>query len=114
MTNNSAQGNCSSFDWQQGPEKDTIAVHLEKAGYHTAYFGKYLNLYGENCCGGLQHVPPGWSTWSGLQGNSRYYNYSLSINGKEEKHADNYADDYLPDLITNRSIQLIQQVHLAS
>lgn len=34
-------------------------------------------------------------------GNSQYYNYSLSVNGKEEKHGDTYGDDYLTDLIVS-------------
>lgn len=34
-------------------------------------------------------------------GNSQYYNYSLSVNGKEEKHGDTYAADYLTDLIVS-------------
>lgn len=34
-------------------------------------------------------------------GNSQYYNYTLSVNGKEEKHGDSYEDDYLTDLIVS-------------
>lgn len=34
-------------------------------------------------------------------GNSQYYNYSLSVNGKEEKHGDSYEADYLTDLIVS-------------
>ena len=29
----------------------------------------------------------------------RYYNYTLSINGKKEEHGDNYTTDYLTDVI---------------
>jgi hypothetical protein len=35
-------------------------------------------------------VPPGWDWWAGLVGNSRYYNYTLSINGKPKKHGSIY------------------------
>lgn len=35
-------------------------------------------------------------------GNSKYYNYTLSVNGKEEKHADNYEKDYLTDLVVRQ------------
>lgn len=35
-------------------------------------------------------------------GNSQYYNYSLSVNGEEEKHGDSYEADYLTDLIVSR------------
>ena len=34
-------------------------------------------------------------------GNSVYYNYTLSVNGKAEKHGDNYTADYLTDLIVS-------------
>lgn len=34
-------------------------------------------------------------------GNSQYYNYTLSVNGKEEKHGDRYEADYLTDLIVS-------------
>ena len=30
-----------------------------------------------------------------------YYNYTLSVNGREEKHSDNYEKDYLTDLIVS-------------
>lgn len=34
-------------------------------------------------------------------GNSQYYNYTLSVNGKAEVHKDNYEKDYLTDLIVS-------------
>lgn len=49
--------------------------------------------------GGTKHVPPGWDEWNGLKGNSVYYNYTLSVNGKKEVHRDNYPKDYLTDVI---------------
>lgn len=77
--------------------------------------------------GGVKHVPPGWEQWHALVGppthkrqhlhvplrlqvfalrsqvgNSQYYNYSLSVNGEEEKHGDSYEADYLTDLIVSR------------
>jgi len=37
---------------------------------------------------------------SGLQvGNSVYYNYTLSVNGKAEDHGSDYEKDYLTKLI---------------
>jgi N-acetylglucosamine-6-sulfatase len=108
MTDNSIAGNCSSPQWQAGAEKDSFATYLQDNGYYTAYMGKYLNQYGDNAAGGLAHVPPGWNTWIGLKGNSVYYNYTLSVDGVAEPHGADYATDYLPDLLTNRSIALIK------
>lgn len=43
-------------------------------------------------------MPAGWDQWAGLIGNSKYYNYSLSINGtKKEYGAD--PTEYLTDVI---------------
>ena len=50
------------------------------------YAGKYLNTYGESEGGGVQHVPPGWDWWLGQVGNARYYNYTLSVNGKAKRY----------------------------
>ncbi|XP_030827906.1 N-acetylglucosamine-6-sulfatase isoform X4 [Strongylocentrotus purpuratus] len=112
--NNSIQGNCSSVAWQQGPEKKTFATYLNKAGYRTFFAGKYLNQYGQKEVGGLAHIPPGWDDWIALKLNSVYYNYSLSVNGKEEVHGDDYHKDYLTDLINNRSMEFLQKQSVSS
>ena len=74
----------------------------------TAYYGKYLNRYSGD------HVPAGWSRWAGLVRNSRYYNYTLNIDGKLEHHGDRYETDYLPDLITNKTLALIREMEDSS
>lgn len=38
-----------------------------------------------------------------MVGNSKYYNYTLSINGKKEHHGDNYEQDYLTDVILKKA-----------
>uniref|UniRef100_A0A3Q1ID76 N-acetylglucosamine-6-sulfatase n=1 Tax=Anabas testudineus TaxID=64144 RepID=A0A3Q1ID76_ANATE len=85
VRNNSLPGNCSSPLWQKGPEANAFPVYLNKHKYQTFFAGKYLNQVG----------------------NSQYYNYTLSANGKEEKHGDSYETDYLTDLITNRSLRFL-------
>jgi N-acetylglucosamine-6-sulfatase len=109
MTNNSVEGNCSGPAWNAGPEKRTLGLRMQKSGYTTFYGGKYLNRYGEPLSGGVEHVPPGWDEWLGLVGNSVYYNYTLSHNGVAERHGDDYANDYLTDVLANRSNAWIAQ-----
>ncbi|KPP64777.1 N-acetylglucosamine-6-sulfatase-like, partial [Scleropages formosus] len=109
VRNNSLSGNCSSPAWQRGPEASAFPVYLNKQLYQTFYAGKYLNQYGTKGSGGVSRVPPGWDQWHALVGNSQYYNYTLSVNGKEEKHGDSYDKDYLTDLIVNRSIQFLDE-----
>ena len=75
------------------------------------YAGKYLNQYGEGAGGGVQHVPPGWDWWLGLVGNSRYYNYTLSVNGKAKRHGDNYVQDYLTDVIRRHAVSFLDSVY---
>ncbi|KAG8010450.1 N-acetylglucosamine-6-sulfatase [Nibea albiflora] len=85
VRNNSLSGNCSSLLWQKGPESEAFPTYLLKQKYQTFFAGKYLNQVG----------------------NSQYYNYTLSVNGKEEKHGDSYEKDYLTDLIANRSLNFL-------
>lgn len=104
--NNSISGGCYSHEWQNGPEKYTFAVHLKnKKGYRTFYAGKYLNQYGLNVSDELKK-PPGWDHWYGLIGNSKYYNYSLSVNGTKEKHGFQ-PEDYLTDVIKQYAIDFL-------
>ncbi|KAM9306329.1 glucosamine (N-acetyl)-6-sulfatase (Sanfilippo disease IIID), b [Pholidichthys leucotaenia] len=107
VRNNSLAGNCSSTLWQKGAEAEAFPVYLNKQKYQTFFAGKYLNQYGNKEAGGAAHVPSGWDQWHALMGNSQYYNYTLSVNGKEEKHNDSYEEDYLTDLILNRSLRFL-------
>ena len=107
--NNSLEGDCSSLAWQSGPEKKAYATYAKKAGYQTAYFGKYLNAYAHPTAGGAAHVPPGWDQWMGLVGNSKYYNYNVSLNGENVRHGHDYAEDYFTDLIANASADFIRK-----
>jgi arylsulfatase A-like enzyme len=56
---------------------NTLAVWLQRSGYHTALVGKYLNGYGER---DPREVPPGWSDWHGSVDPSSYQYYATTIN----------------------------------
>lgn len=107
--NNSLSGNCSSPAWQQTHEKDALAVHMQRAGYRSLYAGKYLNEYGSEAAGGVGHVPPGWTEWFGLVGNSRYYNYTVSDNGVGVRHGDVYEEDYFTDVLRRRAVRFVKE-----
>ena len=49
----------------------------------------------------------GWDHWAGLIGNSRYYNYILNINGRLERHGNNYTQDYLTDVIGRLALNFL-------
>ncbi|KAF3826045.1 hypothetical protein GH733_006159 [Mirounga leonina] len=105
VVNNTLEGNCSSKSWQKIQEPNTFpAILRSMCGYQTFFAGKYLNEYGAPDAGGLEHVPLGWSYWYALEKNSKYYNYTLSINGKARKHGENYSVDYLTDVLANISL----------
>ncbi|XP_056434822.1 glucosamine (N-acetyl)-6-sulfatase (Sanfilippo disease IIID), b [Gadus chalcogrammus] len=109
VRNDSLAGNCSSPLWQKGPEALALPVYLSKRKYRTFFAGKYLEQYGTKEAGEFAHVPPGWDLWHALVGDTKYYNYSLSVNGKEEKHGDSYEKDYFTDLILNRSLEFLDK-----
>uniref|UniRef100_A0A4W4DSB9 N-acetylglucosamine-6-sulfatase n=1 Tax=Electrophorus electricus TaxID=8005 RepID=A0A4W4DSB9_ELEEL len=109
VINNTLEGNCSSQSWQKTQEPATFPALLQKYGYYQTFFaGKYLNEYGNKEAGGVDHVPSGWDYWFALEKNSKYYNYTLSVNGKAQRHGQNYSEDYLTDVLANISIEFLQ------
>ncbi|XP_071121002.1 N-acetylglucosamine-6-sulfatase-like isoform X1 [Mytilus edulis] len=107
--NNSIVGGCSSPEWQKTQEIDAFPVYMKNQSYTTFFAGKYLNQYGFTATGGVEHIPPGWDWWNGLVGNSRYYNYHLSVNGTKEAHGSDPNKDYLTDLINRRATEFLYQ-----
>ena len=80
------------------PEPDDIVYFpqlLQKAGYQTAFFGKWhMGDEGDQPRKGFHH-------WEGLRGQGEYYNPSLNINGKRTRFTDS---TYIADLITDHAL----------
>ena len=106
-------GNCTSPAWAANMEPRALAVHLQRVGYRSIYMGKYMN--DAHTHGSVPpkfehdpfaYIPPGWDEWYGLQGNSKYYNYSVSNNGMREDHG--YApEDYLTLRLEKRAHEFL-------
>uniref|UniRef100_A0A182TJB5 Sulfatase N-terminal domain-containing protein n=1 Tax=Anopheles melas TaxID=34690 RepID=A0A182TJB5_9DIPT len=93
--NNSRSGGCYGRVWRETIEPATLPVWLSQAGYDTFFAGKYLNEYFS------ASIPPGWSQWFGLHGNSRYYNFTVTENGKVATYTNAYFTDYLDTKTVN-------------
>jgi len=97
-----AKGTASGFD-----ASNTIAVHLQRQGYVTGFYGKYLNGYNKF----FPNVPPGWDEWGGLadgvkamfSAGSLYQDPVFSMNGKKVKIPGNSTD-----LLTDFSVDFIE------
>ncbi|XP_065835634.1 N-acetylglucosamine-6-sulfatase-like [Oscarella lobularis] len=106
--NNVGRG-CNAQSWRDMNEQKTIGAYMTKAGYRTGFFGKYLNNYALKPSGvNVSHVPPGWSKWFGLVGNSKFYHYSVSNDGVKETHGNDYKNDYFTDVVKREAIAFIQ------
>merc|ERR1712130_671206 len=109
MHNTKVVGNkCGGMEFRNNQEKLNVAHYAKTMGNYTNFYaGKYLNNYGSNHTGGVSYIPPGWDSWFGLVGNSKYYGYSLSNNGVLEKHGHDYYEDYFTDYIANKSVSFV-------
>lgn len=80
------------------PEPEDVTYFpqlLQKAGYQTAFFGKWhMGSQGDQPRKGFHH-------WEGLRGQGEYYNPSLNINGKRTKFSDS---TYIADLLTEHTV----------
>ncbi|HET6654266.1 MAG TPA: sulfatase [Nocardioides sp.] len=95
----------------------TLPVWLHGGGgYDTVFMGKYLNGYGrmplpDGSPSSLRYVPPGWTDWRAavdnaretgikhLQGGTyRFFDTTLSNNGKVEPHQGRYQTQLFSDI----------------
>lgn len=92
LTNGSGNGGFETA-YRLGIEQSTIGTWLQKAGYKTAYVGKYLNAYPDTAP--QTYVPPGWTEFDSAVGGNPYseYNYMLNENGRLVRYG-GHPDDY--------------------
>ncbi len=107
FTNGGKDGGFKVFHQRQN-EDSTFATALQKAGYHTAMMGKYLNGYEPDGTvdGQANYVPPGWNDWYVAGNGYPEYNYTLNANHQLEKHG-NAPSDYLTDVLAGKARDVI-------
>ena len=95
-----------------GDEKKSFAPALQRAGYRTAFMGKYLNQYrvGADMSDGRpgNYIPPGWTTWDAGSGAYRNYDYNLNENGNIV-HYGHQPQDFLTNVIARRGAGFIRR-----
>src|SRR5689334_17097129 len=81
----------------------SFAVALQRAGYRTALFGKYLNDYHPLQAG----IDPGWSDWLASSSGYRGYGYAQSDNG--HRVFDGYRPrDYVTNVLARHALRFIR------
>jgi N-acetylglucosamine-6-sulfatase len=76
-------------------DSTTIATQLHDAGYHTGFFGKYLDSYQHDALTG--YVPPGWDRWVAFV-HSQFFDYGLTVDGEVRRRGVD-LDDYSTDVL---------------
>jgi N-acetylglucosamine-6-sulfatase len=79
-------------------DAEALPVWLRRAGYNTAFLGKYLNGYqgqdpDDGTVGASYYIPPGWTDWKGSLGRQGAYDYwstTLNDNGWPRSLAGQY------------------------
>ena len=87
---NLPHGGFKGFD-----DSTTIATELQRAGYRTGLFGKYLDSYQHEALTG--YVPPGWDRWVAFV-HSQFFDYGLTVDGTVRRRGVD-PDDYSTDVL---------------
>jgi arylsulfatase A-like enzyme len=91
-------------------KRNALPVWLRRAGYYTAYFGKFLNGYGDQQ---PADVPPGWSDWHATVDYSTYrmWGYTLNENGRLRTYGSPFDEDprlYQTDVLAGKAESVIE------
>jgi arylsulfatase A-like enzyme len=81
------------------PEIQTFPQVLQKAGYETAYIGKWHMAPGD-------HARPGYDHWVSFNGQGRYYDCPMNDNGRKYT-----AEKYITDELTDHTVKFIKMKH---
>ncbi|PWH16249.1 MAG: sulfatase [Anaerolineae bacterium] len=94
--------------YREQSEKETLAVWLERAGYHNSLLGKYLNLYPLGAS--PEYVPLGWHDWHAFidEGKPYYFAYALNENGTVVRKYKK-PEDYSTDVLNRQAQEFIRQ-----
>lgn len=76
--------------------------YLQKAGYQTAFFGKWH--MGEDAA--ADNPRPGFNHWESFKGQGVYYNPTLNIDGKHVTYKDS---TYITDLLTEHAVGWLKE-----
>ncbi len=125
--NNPADG--GGWEAFKDKEANALPVWLQRAGYKTAFLGKYVNRYGQQSSLGAllswagsladvefksatignprDWVPPGWDLWYAFtQWRARYYDYAINENGSIYRFG-HRPEDYSTDVLKERAKRFI-------
>ena len=80
-----------------------LPVALQRAGYHTAHVGKYVNFYGAH---EPTEIPLGYDDWFALL-DWKFYNYTANDNGVVRSYG-TAPEDYQTDVIAARAAAAIR------
>lgn len=86
----------------QSPIADSVRFfpeYLQENGYETAFVGKWHMGHDDD------KPRKGFDYWVSFRGQGVYYNPTLNVNGKEEKHNDS---TYISDLLTDYAIDFLE------
>jgi arylsulfatase A-like enzyme len=105
LDNSAPKGGIGRLD-----QEETLPVWLRRAGYRTAFVGKYLNGYGKDEHGGPKYVPPGWDEWYGMTSKTKTapFDYELNVNGELQRFGD-AEDDYKTDVLARLSRDFVRR-----
>ena len=105
--NNGVLNNKPGYANLEGKD-NLLPVWLQRAGYQTAYVGKFMNGY-DSYVDDKDDVAPGWDRWSVLSGNALgYYDFRLTVDGKQRK--EEYSGEYMTDVLNDRAGELIDEL----